>query len=69
MPRMTMALPPHMDVVLTQLAKEEQITKALVVRRALALYARLRRAEHDEGYMLALCQRDGAVVREILLDL
>jgi hypothetical protein len=69
MPRMTMQLPPHVDTVLQDLAREEQTSKVLVVRHALTLYARALKAVREEGYVLGRCTQDGALVREILLDL
>jgi len=69
MPRLTMQLPPHVYVVLGDLSKTLAIPKVLVARRSLTLYARALQAVQRDGFVLAICTRDGQVVREILLDL
>jgi predicted transcriptional regulator len=66
MAKYTLQMNDKLESLLDQLAENEGISKAQVVRRALTLLA-LAEEQEREGYSLALT-KDGEVAREILIS-
>lgn len=68
MPRMTIEFPEEGDKILKKLAKEEEVTKREVIRRALSLYNYL----HEEGVKaggekrLSITDKENKVLKDIL---
>lgn len=68
MARLTIEFPDRIGIVLTQLAKDGQTTKADVIRRALALYEYVSREAVESKRKLSITDRDGRVLKDIVLS-
>ena len=64
---MSLGLPAHVDRLIHEIAQEDKVTKVLVVRRAVSVYAKIRKVVREDTWDVA--RLDGALVRQILLEL
>lgn len=66
MPRFTIDVGDKFDRLLTDLARTDETTKSEIVRRALAIYGRLRE-ETDEGNKVAIVDSKHKVLKEVVI--
>ena len=68
MPRMTIEFPDKVNNMLEALAKKDQISKAEVLRRALALYSYAHEETEKKNRKVSITDEQDKIIKDILFN-
>jgi len=68
MPRMTIEFPEKVNDMLTELAQKEEVSKAEILRRALALYNYLQREAVDKQKKVSITDGNDTIIKDIIFS-
>ncbi|MGE3535807.1 MAG: ribbon-helix-helix protein, CopG family [Candidatus Tectimicrobiota bacterium] len=68
MPRMTIEFSDKVNDILTELSSKEEVSKAEILRRALALYNYVQKEAVDKNKKVSITDNDDTILKDIIFS-